>query len=404
MKYVSEVIDPVVEDLVHDILSEMPPNPVDFAIAWLRKRSGGAAPSGGAATAPKRLSFAGENTHLKSELTKMTGFVEEIGEIVRAEIAAEEADKKSDASSEEEDDDDDELDEEPAPRSNGNIPRQSVSAEAYGAWNKMKMVDLPVFKKTEEQKTRLTSVLSLTFLFSSLEDQELSVILDAVQEKEFVDEQIIKEGDDGDCLYVVEKGSLECQKMIDGKETLVKTCVEGDVFGELALLYNCPRAASVNAVGRCLCWRLDRQTFNQVVKQAHQKRSEMYDDFVQEVALFSTMDQAERSRIVECFKIVRYKKGDVVVKQGEEGNRFYLVEEGTLVARKTRPGEDEQDVLNYKVGDYFGELSLLKNQPRAASVLVTSEKAKLIWMDRRTFTKMLGPVQSILEARAASYT
>jgi len=395
MKYVSEVIDPVVEDLVHDILSDMPPNPVDFAIAWLRKRSGGAAASG-AAAAPKRLSFAGENIQLKSDLTKMTGFVEEIGEIVAAEAAAE-----ADASSEEEDDDD-ELDEPPPPRS-GAGPRQSVSAEAYGAWNKMKIVDLPVYKKTDEEKTRLTAVLSLTFLFSSLEDKDLDVILDAVQAKEFEDEQIIKEGDDGDCLYVVEKGSLECQKMIDGKDTLVKTCVEGDVFGELALLYNCPRAASVNAVGRCLCWRLDRQTFNQVVKQAHQKRSEMYDDFVQEVALFSTMEQAERSRIVECFKIVRYKKGDVVVKQGEEGNRFYLVEEGTLVARKTRPGEEEQDVLDYNPGDYFGELSLLKNQPRAASVLVTSEKAKLIWMDRRTFTKMLGPVQGVLEARAAAY-
>ena len=58
---------------------------------------------------------------------------------------------------------------------------------------------------------------------------------------------MISEGDNGDFLFVIEKGALKCTKLVEGEEKVVKTVNEGDVFGELALLYNCPRAASVVA-------------------------------------------------------------------------------------------------------------------------------------------------------------
>ncbi len=60
-------------------------------------------------------------------------------------------------------------------------------------------------------------------------------------------EKVINEGDNGDFLFVIEKGALNCTKSVNGEEKVVKTVNEGDVFGELALLYNCPRAASVVA-------------------------------------------------------------------------------------------------------------------------------------------------------------
>ena len=60
-------------------------------------------------------------------------------------------------------------------------------------------------------------------------------------------EKVINEGDNGDFLFVIEKGALNCTKAVNGEEKVVKTVNEGDVFGELALLYNCPRAASVVA-------------------------------------------------------------------------------------------------------------------------------------------------------------
>merc|ERR1712232_342722 len=96
---------------------------------------------------------------------------------------------------------------------------------------------------------------------------------------------IIKEGDDGDNLFVIEEGSPVCKKKIDGEEKIVKTCTPGDVFGELALLYNCPRAATVETADGCTCWQLDRETFNYIVKDAATKITRQYDDLLKKVHL-----------------------------------------------------------------------------------------------------------------------
>lgn len=57
-----------------------------------------------------------------------------------------------------------------------------------------------------------------------------------------------------------------CIKQGDEEEKMLKVCEVGDVFGELALLYNVPRAASVEAKTDCTLLRLDRETFNHIVK------------------------------------------------------------------------------------------------------------------------------------------
>lgn len=79
---------------------------------------------------------------------------------------------------------------------------------------------------------------------------------------------VITEGEDGDVLYVLESGELDCSKILDGKDTYLKTFKPGDVFGELALLYNAPRAASIKSKTESLLWVLDRSTFNNIVKEA----------------------------------------------------------------------------------------------------------------------------------------
>ena len=81
-------------------------------------------------------------------------------------------------------------------------------------------------------------------------------------------EYIIKEGDAGDVLFIVESGELSCTKVIDGSSKFLKKYNPGDVFGELALLYNAPRAASIQADSNSLLWMLDRNTFNNIVKEA----------------------------------------------------------------------------------------------------------------------------------------
>lgn len=390
-KYILERLDPILEEMVSDVLTEMPKSPVDFMVAWLRKRSG-------TATEPK-ISMAAKNNQLKQQLGKARSSLMEAGLAMSAPTGSK--DEKEDE--EEEEESDNECDEIPEsmkkPESQMSKGRASVSAEAYGQWNQKKAFTPPSYPKTPEQLERLSSTLMKSFLFSELDKSDMDLILMAMKEQTFdAGVTVINEGDDGDYLFVIEKGTLDCLKKIDGADKVVKTVGVGDVFGELALLYNCPRAANVLAKDACVCWQLDRETFNNIVKDAAVNRRNRYDTFLQSVTLISSLGSYERSQIADALKPETLEQGAKVIMQGEPGDKFYIIEEGALFATK-----NDERVMDYKPGDYFGELALLKNQPRAASVIVESPTAKVLSMSRLSFTKMLGPLTDILQKNVGSY-
>jgi cAMP-dependent protein kinase regulator len=94
----------------------------------------------------------------------------------------------------------------------------------------------------------------MSFMFSSLDEREQEIVIYAMEEKIAVaNEKIIVEGDLGDCLYVVGSGTLTCTKVFQqGQDpTFLKTYQPGEAFGELALLYNAPRAATITATEEC---------------------------------------------------------------------------------------------------------------------------------------------------------
>lgn len=108
-------------------------------------------------------------------------------------------------------------------------------------------------------------------MFTALDEKEFSIVVDAIEEVSGnAGDEIIKEGDQGDCMYVLESGSLDCTKIFSGntEPTFLKTYQPGEGFGELALLYNAPRAATITAKTDYVIYKLDRDTFNNIVKDA----------------------------------------------------------------------------------------------------------------------------------------
>lgn len=95
-------------------------------------------------------------------------------------------------------------------------------------------------------------------------------------------DKVIEQGEDGNDLFVVEQGVLSCYKHFSGhaEPTFLKKYQPGDAFGELALLYNAPRAATIIADTHCLLWSLDRATFNHIVKDASRTKREKYEHFL----------------------------------------------------------------------------------------------------------------------------
>lgn len=115
--------------------------------------------------------------------------------------------------SEDNDEEDDEVFELPEKKIEERTKRKSVSAEVYGVYNPKGNFTPEVWEKSDEEKEMLKNLLSNIFMFKSLEENEMNIILDAMKKKvcESGDE-IIKQGDDGAELYVVSKGKLTCSR------------------------------------------------------------------------------------------------------------------------------------------------------------------------------------------------
>ena len=284
--------------------------------------------------------------------------------------------------------------------------RTSVSAEVYGIHNVKTEYKPRQIEKTEEQKNSIINKCKDNFMFNCLEENELNTVLLAFEEKQYQSgDVVIKQGDEGDVLYLVDKGELDCQKVFNPGEAPkhLKVYVPGDSFGELALLYNVPRAATIIAKTDCVLWALDRECFNHIVKDAAIKKRENNMKTLKKVDILSSVEDYEVGQIADALQTKKVKAHDYIIKQGEEGNEFYILDEGTAYATKvTEEGKEPEKVMDYEVGDYFGELALLKNEPRNASIIAKSD-CKLLYLERKAFKRLLGPLEQILQRNIEKY-
>lgn len=285
------------------------------------------------------------------------------------------------------------------------IPRTGVSAEVYGMFNKKENFKARNIPKNPQEIQQIKGRMLRSFLFGNLDSNDLDIVIGAMEKKMYEPgTNVITQGDDGDCLYLIENGELDCYKKIGKEEKMVKHYQSGDCFGELALLYNCPRAATIKAKTKVVAWCLDRETFNNIVKDSTQKKREKYEKFLKKVDILSTIEPYELMQISDALRTATFHGDDYIIKEDEMGDIFYILEEGTCVATKTLgPGQPEKEIKQYKAGDYFGERALIKGEPRYANIKATSEIVKVISLDRDSFKRLLGPIEDLLKRNMEKY-
>lgn len=112
---------------------------------------------------------------------------------------------------------------------------------------------------------------------------------------------VISQGEDGDLLYIVESGTLTCTRVNSDSPdpVFLKEYQQGEVFGELALLYNAPRAATIVAKGDAELWALDRKTFGAIVRDSAQRKRDKYEEFLKRVEILKSMASYERSTLAD---------------------------------------------------------------------------------------------------------
>lgn len=221
-------------------------------------------------------------------------------------------------------------------------------------------------------------------------------------------EDVIKQGADGDEFYVLQEGECECYlDFNDGNPPkMVKSYEHGEAFGELALMYNTPRAATIRAKTDCTLWAMDRATFQKVMLFTTAKRREKYETFLEGVSLLSSMDKYERSKVADALVDRKYADGEYIITEGDtEDDSFFFLVTGKAKATKvlTEGGSEPQVVYEYtKPGEFFGELALITSKPRAANV-VANGPCTCVCLDRGSFTRLLGPCEDIIKRNKEQY-
>eukprot|EP00112_Aurelia_sp_Birch-Aquarium-sp1_P021248 Seg567.4 transcript_id=Seg567.4/GoldUCD/mRNA.D3Y31 product="cAMP-dependent protein kinase regulatory subunit" protein_id=Seg567.4/GoldUCD/D3Y31 len=246
----------------------------------------------------------------------------------------------------------------------------------------------------------LSKAIEKNILFIHCDDNERSDIFDAMfQVKHNAGEIIIMQGDEGDNFYIIDSGEVD----VFVNDEIVTSITDGGSFGELALIYGTPRAATVKAKSDVKLWAIDRISYRRILMGSQIRKRKLYESFLEKVSILESLDSWERLTICDSLEPCTFQDAEEIVKQGEPGDEFFIIVEGQAAVYQRRgPNEDPIEVSKLGASDYFGEIALVLNRPRAATVIARGP-LKCVKLDRARFERVLGPCIDILKRNIQQY-
>lgn len=260
-------------------------------------------------------------------------------------------------------------------------------------------------EKSAEVTKNLLRTVGKSPLLRALDDESMMLVVKAFSGPITVSagSDIITQGDIGDVFYLLEEGEVDVYvKKKDADPMNVHTYAPGDAFGELALMYNTPRAATCRAKTDCKLWSLDRLSFKCIIVAAAMLKRELYRGFLMSVPILSSLTEIEILTLADAMTEEKYEDGDIICRQGEEGKYFYIIREGEATCTIEDKVGKKKIVALLSQGNYFGEVALLTSKPRQATVQAKGGLAVLA-VDRATFTRALGSVEDIMMRNMEEY-
>uniref|UniRef100_A0A8B9K8B5 cGMP-dependent protein kinase n=1 Tax=Astyanax mexicanus TaxID=7994 RepID=A0A8B9K8B5_ASTMX len=212
--------------------------------------------------------------------------------------------------------------------------------------------------KEPSVKKLLTDALNKNRYLRRLEGQQIKDMVECMYERTYQQgEFVIKQGEPGNHLFVLADGNIDVYQ----NNKLLTSIAVWTTFGELAILYNCTRTASVKAASGVRTWVLDREVFHNIMRMTAEARHEQHRSFLRSVSLLASLPEDKLTKIVDCLEVEYYDKGDYVIREGEEGNTFYIIARGKVkVTQSTKDHEEPQVINTLQKGDYFGEKALIR--------------------------------------------
>lgn len=234
----------------------------------------------------------------------------------------------------------------------------------------------------EANRRLILQALKRHMVFSSLAEEQSASLIYAMKLYSLdLSEIIFEQGCTGSNFYVIAAGKVEV--LVNRRR--VNILGVGESFGEMALLQDLPRSATVITLEPSQMWVIDRAEFSNALKLANLATYGENREFIEGVSLFKTLTQTQREGLIGSLTTHKFVQGDLIVKEGESGDLFYIIQSGTVSC-------SQQGTVIRKLykGDYFGEQALLYSCTRTATCCAFDAVVKCLSITRANLTRALG--------------
>ncbi|XP_073992116.1 cGMP-dependent protein kinase for isoform X3 [Rhodnius prolixus] len=273
---------------------------------------------------------------------------------------------------------------------------QGISAEPQDITTIQELANqkFPVISKNDRSRELIRAAILDNDFMKNLDLTQIREIVDCMYSVQYPSGAlIIKEGDVGSIVYVMEEGRVEVSR----ENKYLSTLAPGKVFGELAILYNCKRTATIKAATDCKLWAIERQCFQTIMMRTGLIRQAEYTDFLKSVPIFKNLPEETLIKISDVLEETYYNEGDYIIRQGARGDTFFIISKGQVKVTIRQPNcLEEKFIRTLRKGDFFGEKALQGDDLRTANIVADDpEGVSCLVIDRETFNQLISGLDEI---------
>jgi len=242
---------------------------------------------------------------------------------------------------------------------------------------------------TDDQSNELLEYLSVNRIFSKLELYQRKAIIQLFKVVDFERDHVIcEESKPLENFYVLSKG--KCNQMRGS--ALIATVKHGGSFGEMGLLYDNIGSTSVCVSSeRATLFCINLQTYRTCLPKIIEEERNSVISYIQRISFFQTFTDLELLKLAEDVVTRKsYREGSLIVKQHQPSDAFIIIKSGSVICKqRIAPTEPWEDISVFQAGDYFGQVALITDRPRAASVTALTDVECYV-ISRASFVNTFG--------------
>ena len=262
--------------------------------------------------------------------------------------------------------------------------------------------ELPTHSKSDETRLTLIAACKASTLFASSNREQLADAADAMAAVEVIaGTDVITQGDrNGDLFYVVGSGEFSVHlNQAGGKE--VHRYVAGSSFGELALMYNCRRAATVHCAVEGTLWCLDRKAYKFIMRRAVKGAIDMAAASLELVPEMAGLTLQQRVSLASILEEVQLAAGEVLAQAGDLADALYLIKQGEIILSASAYDSDSAST-RLTTPSHIGAFALKKSGPasdvrwdRQVSAARDAGNVVLLKLTPEKLIEHLGPLDEV---------